>query len=199
MRTKWRLPITHLSVILVAGLLLAACSAVAQEDSGASANASGVDSTVHAADFDILLYNKTALLGEDDETSFSRLLSLDRPIVLNMWAGLCPPCRVEMPDFQQVSDEFGDQILLFGLDVGAFANLGTSQDGRALVEELAITYPTGTTTDPAVVQDYQVLGLPTTYFITADGVIHRRWTGPLTADKLGELVQELLEVNPTNT
>ena len=24
-----------------------------------------------------------------------------RPIVLNFWAGLCPPCRAEMPDLQE--------------------------------------------------------------------------------------------------
>ena len=112
-----------------------------------------------------------------------------------MWAGLCPPCRLEMPDFQEVSQEFGDEISIVGLDVGPFTNLGSSQDGQALIQELGITYLTGTTTDPAVVKEYELLGMPATYFITPDGQIRQRWTGLLTADKLRQLVQELIEAS----
>jgi hypothetical protein len=105
---------------------------------------------------------------------------------------------LEMPDFQSVSDQFGDQVLFFGLDIGPFTNLGASEDGQALVQELGITYPTGTTADPAVIQDYQLLGMPTTYFVKPDGAILRQWTGLLTEDKLTELVQELLEASASS-
>jgi thiol-disulfide isomerase/thioredoxin len=115
--------------------------------------------------------------------------------VLNLWAGLCPACRLEMPDFQEASDEFGDDVLLIGLDVGPFTNLGTNEEGQELVQELGITYPTGTTSDAGVIQDYQLLGMPATYFITPDGEIARTWTGLLTKEKLTELVEELLKVS----
>jgi thiol-disulfide isomerase/thioredoxin len=169
---------------------------------GDSSSTGGVAPTVssngptdsNAADFTMGLYNSGGLVDEE-ETSFSEVLSLGRPVVLNMWAGLCPPCRLEMPDFQEVSDEFGDEIAIVGLDVGPFTNLGTSQDGQALVQELGITYLTGTTADPAVVRGYPLLGMPTTYFVTPEGQIHRRWTGLLTAEKLSELVQELLDAS----
>ena len=50
----------------------------------------------------------------------------ERPIVLNFWAGLCPPCRAEMPDLQEFNEEFQDRALLLGVDLGQFTGLGLS-------------------------------------------------------------------------
>ena len=94
-----------------------------------------------------------------------------------------------------ISVQFGDEIVMFGLDLGPLTNLGTSDDGQALIQELGITYPTGTTTDADVVKKYQLIGMPTTYFVTAEGRIMRQWTGLLTKDKLAELVQELISAS----
>jgi thiol-disulfide isomerase/thioredoxin len=176
-------------------LLLAACaSALPDEENPVTEAPLAATDGPAAADFDIVLYTGPGALGER-ETRFSELLDQGKPVVLNMWAGLCPPCRLEMPDFQEVSSEYSAEVLFFGLDVGPFANLGTSQDGQDLVQELGIAYPTGTTSDASIVQEYELLGMPTTYFITSDGQIARQWTGLLTADKLEELVTELIQAD----
>ncbi len=186
---------TRFGIVVVATLLLTACSGALPGSSDPAGDVAPTSTNdLYAADFQIVLYNGGGLVDEP-ETSFSELLSLGNPVVLNMWAGLCPPCRLEMPDFQEVSSESGDEVLILGLDVGPFTNLGTSEDAQALIEELGITYPTGTTIDPALVKEYQLLGMPTTYFVKPDGQILRHWTGLLTADKLTELVQELLEAS----
>lgn len=193
MTTKWRRWTTAVSLAVVPALLLSACGGVPAGGAGSTGPAApAAEDELQAADFPIVVYDGGDLLA-GPETSFAEVLGLGRPVVLNMWAGLCPPCRLEMPDFQKVSAEFADRVLFLGLDVGPFTNLGSSQDGQDLIWELGITYPTGTTTDPATVRDYRVLGMPTTYFITSDGQILRRWTGVLTADQLSELVQELLD------
>ena len=47
-----------------------------------------------------------------------------KPVVLNFWAGLCPPCRAEMPDLQRFYEETQDDVVMLGIDVGRFNNLG---------------------------------------------------------------------------
>jgi peroxiredoxin len=97
-----------------------------------------------------------------------------------------------MPDFEQVHQQYKDRVVLFGLDVGPFVGLGSREDGKKLIEELGITYPTGTTFDAEVVSEYGVLGMPTTIFIKPNGKIVKKWTGLLNKSKMTELVEELL-------
>ena len=52
-----------------------------------------------------------------------------------------------MPDLQAVYEEFNEEIMLIGLDVGPFIGLGNREDGKALLQELEVTYPAGTTFD----------------------------------------------------
>ncbi len=187
-------------------LILAACSAVGQTD---TADLPQVPDSEQNEDVDDLRQNVELVAGnlptdfpitiyqgagyqDGDEVMCSELLAQGNPIVLNFWAGLCPPCRLEMPDLQAVSDSYQGQVLLFGLDVGPFTGLGSNEDGRALLQELAITYPAGTTSSQNVVREYKILGMPTTYFITPDGNIQETWTGLLSEDKLTELVEDLL-------
>ncbi len=168
----------------------------AEEDIAELQNVEQVNSNL-VTDFPITVY-QGAGYQNGDEVMFAELLADGKPVVLNFWAGLCPPCRLEMPDLQTVSDNYQDRVLLFGLDVGPFTGLGTNEDARKLLKELAITYPAGTTEDPNVVREYQILGMPTTYFITPDGEIYETWTGLLTEEKLTELVEGLLAASESS-
>jgi thiol-disulfide isomerase/thioredoxin len=193
-----------IGAVTVAIGLLAACSAPGQPKATSStttslpepATASQPSNRSHelAADFQVTLYQGQDVLGGQD-VRFSKLLEQDKLVILNFWAGLCPPCRVEMPDFQEVYGRYREEVLLVGVDVGAFTGLGTGEDALALLEEVGATYPAGTTPDPEVVRDYQVIGMPTTVFIKPNGEIFEKWTGLLTKDKLVELTQALIEAS----
>ncbi len=182
--------------VLLAALIPVACSG---GGSGAAAAGSGgtqaprpAAQLPQAADFEIVVYQGGAELGSDERVAFSDVLGGGKPVILNFWAGLCPPCRAEMPEFQEVYEAFGDQIVLVGIDLGPFTGLGTIEQGKALLQELAVTYPAGTTEDASVVSRYQVLGMPSTFFVTPGGGITRKWTGLLTRAKLAEFTDELL-------
>ena len=136
-----------------------------------------------AASFEFTLFQGQEQLGE----GVQNLEQLEgKPVVLNFWAGLCPPCRAEMPDLQVFHEEFSDQLTLIGIDLGQFTGLGIQQDAKDLLEELGVTYPTGFTNDSSVVGNYQILGLPVTVFIDADGTVFKNWGGVLNGEILRE-------------
>ncbi len=143
------------------------------------------------------MYQGTADVG-GATVALSRLWEKTRrPMVLNFWAGLCPPCRAEMPDFQRLYTERRGEVTLIGVDIGPFIGLGSREDGKALLRELGVTYPAGTTFDARTVRNYEILGMPTTVFITPDGRIWKKHVGLLTRGQIVGLVDDLLRVSPT--
>ncbi|MGQ0551565.1 MAG: TlpA family protein disulfide reductase [Armatimonadota bacterium] len=144
-----------------------------------------------APDFDIILYEGVADSGS--RTRLSQLWGKGRPVVVNFWAGLCPPCRAELPDFQRLYDERAEgRFMLIGVDIGPFIGLGTREEGKALLRELRITFPAGAALDARTVGAYQILGMPTTVFITAEGKIFKKHVGLLTRDQMDAFVAELV-------
>ena len=142
-----------------------------------------------APNFNITLFQGEAELGAK-EIDLADLRGT--PVILNFWAGLCPPCRAEMPDLQEFYEGFKDRVNLVGIDLGQFTGLGNRQDAQELLEELGVTYPAGYTTDSGVVKNYSILGMPTTVFIDADGQIMKSWTGALNRATLEEQANALL-------
>lgn len=150
-----------------------------------------------APNFEIIMYQGQAVVG-GAKIQFIQLFGQRKPVVLNFWAGLCPPCRGEMPDFQELYLERAkNKFLLLGVDIGPFVGLGSREDGKALLRELKITYPAGTTFDENTLRAYQILGMPTTFFITPDGKILKKYTGLLTRGQIDALVGELLQTSGT--
>ncbi len=142
-------------------------------------------------DFKIVAYQGEALLG-GHETTFSKVFEQGKPVVLNFWAGLCPPCRAEMPGFQKVADEFQGKVIFVGIDVGPFVQLGSHDDAVRLYKQLGIRYPLAYAVDAIPLQMYQVAGMPTTVFLTAKGRIVQKQTGIMVEADLHNVVQKLL-------
>ena len=172
-------------------LLILAAAAIAC--SNYDSNSNFVSSTASgdlAPDLTVSMFQGQDVVG-GEKVTLSGLIG-GRPIVLNFWAGLCPPCRAEMPDLQAFNDKFEDRALLLGIDLGQFTGLGNTDEAKELLAELEITYPAGFTEDANVVRGYQVLGMPTTIFIDANGEIFNKWTGALNRAVLEEKTLEML-------
>lgn len=181
-------------VLLAVGTLVAvACGSAAQNDSDRTADGSA-PSTRDAEGLRIVAYQGEDVLG-GSEISFADLLGKGTPVVVNFWAGLCPPCREEMPDLQRVYDQRKDEFLLVGVDVGPFVGLGSDDDARRLLQELNVTYPAAYAEDADILREYNVLGMPTTVFFTPDGEVFSKKTGFMSGSEIEDRLQALLEAS----
>lgn len=107
-----------------------------------------------------------------------------RSIVMNLWASWCVPCREEMPALDAVARRH-PEILMLGVAVQ-----DTEAAAREFAQEVAVSYPLGPDDDGILVELYPTLGLPTTWFITSDGMVAARWTGQLDEDLVEDLIAE---------
>lgn len=111
------------------------------------------------------------------------------PVVINFWASWCPPCRQESPHFQRLWQRHRDRGILFiGVDIQ-----DTEEDAQAYIQEFGLTFPNVRDADGAVSIDYGVIGLPVTFFISADGVVEGRWVGAISEADLEEWILTLLD------
>jgi thiol-disulfide isomerase/thioredoxin len=142
-------------------------------------------------DFDINLYQGEQELGAR-ELKFSEVFAQGKPVVLNLWAGLCPTCRFELPLLQEAYAKYEQEVVFLGVDIGPFTGLGSGPDGRALLAELGVTFPAGGTPESAIMREYQVFGVPETLFFSADGELVDRFGGLLNEKQLEQNIQALL-------
>lgn len=133
-----------------------------------------------APDFTLTLFDGTRF------TLSKHLIDDGRPVVMNFWASWCVPCREEMPTFDRVSRSRPD-VLILGVAVR-----DTEGEAGAFADEIGVGYPLGVDSDGAILNLYPTLGLPTTWFISADGRIANIRAGLLDQDEIERIIDEHL-------
>ena len=118
-----------------------------------------------------------------------------QPVLINLWATWCPPCRAEMPDLQAIYETYQEQGFL------VLAINATYQDSpasvSAFVEEYELTFPILMDHDGETARQYQMRALPTSFFVDREGIIQEVIVGgPMAPALLQVRVEQLLEETP---
>ncbi|MBI2916693.1 MAG: TlpA family protein disulfide reductase [Chloroflexi bacterium] len=109
-------------------------------------------------------------------------------VMLNFWASWCPPCRAEAADLESVWQAYKDRGVVFlGVDIQ-----DTEPEARAFLEQFNITYPNGPDTKGRIMVDYGITNIPTSVFVSKEGLTARRWVGAIDRAKLTQYLDELL-------
>lgn len=112
-----------------------------------------------------------------------------KAVLLNFWATWCPPCKVEMPWFEDLQKQYAQDGLVV---------LGVAMDDSEpatiakFASDLGVNYPVLLGTDK-VSDDYgDVQYLPTTFYIARDGTIVDKMTGLLDRKEIESAVRKTL-------
>ena len=108
---------------------------------------------------------------------------IGKPIVLNFWASWCPPCQMEMPDFQEKYLELGDEVTFMIVNM-TDGSRETVEIASAFIQDMGYTFPVYYDTDMDAAITYSVYSLPTTYFVDAKGNLVAQATGAINAETL---------------
>lgn len=125
-----------------------------------------------------------SLLDGSDFRLSDHLTTDGRPVVLNLWASWCAPCRAEMPAFDAAS-KVHTNVFFLGVAVE-----DDPVAAREFAEEIGVSYALAIDEADRVGRRYSSPGLPSTYFISADGVIARTIFGQVDEDQLGDLIAD---------
>lgn len=154
----------HIALFLVMTLALAACT--------------GGTGTVELAD---------PIPSIDGAQALELIATANQPIVLNIWASWCVPCRSEAPLLREASMRLGDQVRFIGVDVQDSQN-----SARAFLAEFGITFENYFDPRRSVPQALGGRGVPITYFFASDGSLVETQIGVIDERTLALQIDEII-------
>ena len=167
------------------------CSSLSGTGDKGYISGEGVPVEVDAADRTV----PVELTGSDLEGNPVDLAELrGRPVVVNVWASWCPPCRVEQPDLNEAHAELGDRVDFVGLNIRD----ASRDNARAYVRNYDVAYPSVYSADGSALLPFSGTltpkSIPSTVVLDADGRIAASVNGKVpTTQTLISLVEKVLD------
>jgi len=114
-----------------------------------------------------------------------------RPLVVNLWASWCTPCKTEMPAIEKVAAKLGDKV-----DIVGVTDQKDLDAARRAATMAGVRYRLLVDTDQSLLSDLGIVGLPGTVFVDADGKVIGRHTGVLTEETLLKEIKKRYGIAP---
>lgn len=111
-----------------------------------------------------------------------------KPVVLNFWATWCMPCRAEIPHLEELYTKYKDQGLMV---LGANTETDYMKVKRFAQSRISYSVLLDGSTQS---QEYDVKGIPCTYYIDRKGIVRHRSVGFAPGDEalIEEKIKKLL-------
>jgi peroxiredoxin len=145
-------------------------------EAASSSQTNGLQIGQKAPDFEL----KT-LTGEPAKLSSFK----GKKVMLNFWATWCPPCKAEMPEMEQFYKQGNKDVVILAV------NIDSQNDVKGFADKNGITFPILLDTDSKVNGTYQILSIPTTYFIDRNGVIQNKYTGAMKLEMMKQFTDSI--------
>ena len=120
-----------------------------------------------------------------------------KPILINFWATWCPPCKSELPDFDRVYADYGEDVVFMMVNM-TDGSRDTVESASAFTADNGYSFPVYYDRDLDAAYTYGASSIPMTVLIGADGNIVGGQVGVLTEEQLRIILDaELAKANNT--
>jgi thiol-disulfide isomerase/thioredoxin len=115
--------------------------------------------------------------------SVSLALLRGKPVLLNVWATWCLPCKEEIPFLETLHGKHAAQGLqIIGVSIDA---RGDEAKIESFARDFRMSYPIWRDPDERVNARFLAIGVPSTYLIDRDGVLRWKHLGTLRPTSAG--------------
>jgi cytochrome c-type biogenesis protein len=122
-------------------------------------------------------------------------------VFLNFWATWCPPCKKEIPDIEELYQEYNlnkDDVVFLGVTNPKSEAYPNNQDEKkddiiAFLDDNGYTFPTVFDETGELLQNYNISAFPTTFMIDKEGNVAGYVPGMMTKDIMQNVINQVLE------
>ncbi|MGV6825752.1 MAG: TlpA family protein disulfide reductase [bacterium] len=109
--------------------------------------------------------------------------------LINFWSATCPPCVEEMPDLQQLHEQYPDKLAI----VGVIMHYDRPDAAIGLARKIGVTYPIALDIEGEIAAAFDIEAIPTSILINPDGNIQRVRVGKVDPTRLTQEIISLTE------
>jgi thiol-disulfide isomerase/thioredoxin len=110
-----------------------------------------------------------------------------KKVFLNFWASWCPPCKAEMPDIEKLYNETNDtDLVILAINVGEIKS-----DVTNFLNDNKYNFTVLLDSDQNISNQYNIRGIPTSFFINKEGEIVSSKVGGMSLDEMKSYISKL--------
>ncbi len=120
--------------------------------------------------------------------TFNLTDAIGGPVLINLWASWCGPCKYEAPELQRAYEAYKDKGVVF---VGV-ALQDTVESSTAFIKRFGWTFPAGPDDTGDIMKAYRAMAIPMTYIVDAKGFVTYIHIGAINEETIKRELDRLL-------
>lgn len=164
-------------IFIIAIMALTGCGSNQQKEDSAESNQEKEDSTKNYQEIAIGDTAPDFTAEMVSGNSFTLSEQNGKVVLLNFWATWCGPCVEEMPAFEKLYGEYGEEVAILAVNC---------MEDKISVDQFlgdkGYTFPIAYDTEGAISMKYPTDGIPYTLVIGKDGMVKNVYLGARDAD-----------------